>query len=86
MYFATTNPGETLPVPINDYWRNGITLLPSYGNSPYDAEVAISLIRSGKVAVNKLITHRLGLADAAKGFQLVASSGESIKVIIEPQK
>jgi len=86
MYFATTNPGETLPVPINDYWRNGITLLPSYGNSPYDAEVALTLICSGRVPVGKLITHRLGLAEAAQGFQLVASSGESIKVIIEPQR
>jgi L-iditol 2-dehydrogenase len=86
MYFATTGPGETLPVPINDYWRNGITLLPSYGNAPYDGEVAISLIRSGRVPVNKLITHRLGLAETPKGFQLVAGSGESIKVIIEPQR
>ncbi len=86
MYFATTGPGETLPVPINDYWRNGITLLPSYGNSPYDGEVAISLIHSGRVPVKKMITHRLGLAEAAQGFQLVASAGESIKVIIEPQR
>jgi L-iditol 2-dehydrogenase len=86
MYFATTNPGETLPVPINDYWRNGITLMPSYGNSPYDAEAAIALIRSGRVPVSKLITHRLGLAEAAQGFQLVAGAGESIKVILEPQR
>ena len=86
MYFATTNPGETLPVPINDYWRNGITLMPSYGNSPYDAEAAIALIRSGRVPVGKLITHRLGLAEAAQGFQLVAGAGESIKVILEPQQ
>ena len=86
MYFATTNPGETLPVPINDYWRNGITLMPSYGNSPYDAEAAIALIRSGRVPVGKLITHRLGLAEAAQGFQLVAGAGESIKVILEPQR
>jgi L-iditol 2-dehydrogenase len=86
MYFATTNPGETLPVPINDYWRNGITLMPSYGNSPYDGEAAISLIRSGRVPVGKLITHRLGLAEAAQGFQLVAGAGESIKVILEPQR
>ncbi len=86
MYFATTDPGVTLPVPINDYWRNGITLLPSYGNAPYDGEVAISLIRSGRVPVNKMITHRFGLAETPKGFQLVAGAGESIKVIIEPQR
>jgi L-iditol 2-dehydrogenase len=86
MYFATSNPGETLPVPINEYWRNGITLMPSYGNSPYDGEAALSLIRSGRVPVGKLITHRIGLAEAAQGFQLVAGAGESIKVMVEPQR
>jgi L-iditol 2-dehydrogenase len=60
--------------------------MPSYGNSPYDGEAAISLIRSGRVPVGKLITHRLGLAEAAQGFQLVAGAGESIKVILEPQR
>jgi hypothetical protein len=31
-----------------------------------------------------MITHRLGLAEAGRGFQLVASAGDSIKVIIDP--
>jgi L-iditol 2-dehydrogenase len=60
--------------------------MPSYGNSPYDGEAALSLIRSGRVPVGKLITHRIGLSEAAQGFQLVAGAGESIKVMIEPQK
>jgi L-iditol 2-dehydrogenase len=33
-----------------------------------------------------MITHRLGLAETFKGFQLVAEAKESIKVIIYPQK
>jgi threonine dehydrogenase-like Zn-dependent dehydrogenase len=33
-----------------------------------------------------MITHRFGLADAQKGFELVARAGDSIKVIVEPQK
>jgi L-iditol 2-dehydrogenase len=33
-----------------------------------------------------MITHRFGLADTVKGFQLVAEAQESIKVIIEPQR
>jgi len=84
--FATTEPGATLPVPINDFWRNEIRLMPSYGNSPRDAVVAIELIRSGRVAVRKMITHRLSLEEAGRGFALVAESGASMKVIIEPQK
>ena len=82
--FATTQPGVELSVPINDFWRNGIKLMPSYANSPYDANVAMELIRAGRVPVREMITHRLSLEDAALGFKLVAAADESIKVIIEP--
>ena len=84
--FATTEPGVDLSVPINEFWRNEIKLMPSYGNSPLDATVAIELIRSGRVPVGKMITHRLPLDKAGVGFQLVAEGGESLKVIIEPQR
>jgi L-iditol 2-dehydrogenase len=84
--FAPTEPGVDLPVPVNDFWRNGITLMPSYGNSPLDAVVAIELIRARRVPVHEMITHRLSLAETGLGFQLVAEAGESIKVIIEPQR
>ena len=82
--FAATEPGIELPVPINDFWRNSITLLPSYGGSPSDCAEAIELIRTKRVSVSDLITHRLPLKEAQKGFKLVAESRESIKVIIEP--
>jgi L-iditol 2-dehydrogenase len=86
LFFATTDPGIEIPVPVNEFWRNGITLLPSYGNSPYDATVAIKLIRSGRIPVDNLITHKISLDKAQEGFRLVAESNESIKVIIEPHK
>jgi len=38
------------------------------------------------VRVREMITHRLGLAEAGLGFQLMAEGGDSIKVIIEPQR
>jgi len=84
--FAPTDPGIELPLPVNDFWRNSITVLPSYANSPYDAEVAIELIRAGRVPVSDMITHRLGLAETGEGFRLVAEAKESIKVIIDPQR
>jgi L-iditol 2-dehydrogenase len=86
LFFAPTEPGVELPVPVNDFWRNGITLMPSYGNSPLDAVVAIELIRARRVPVGEMITHRLSLAETGLGFQLVAEAGESIKVIIEPYR
>ncbi|MCJ7664143.1 MAG: hypothetical protein MUO24_07855, partial [Desulfobacterales bacterium] len=73
-------------VPVNEFWRNGITLMPSYGGSPLDICVAIDLIRARRLPVQEMITHRLGLAETGLGFHLVAEGGESIKVIIEPQR
>ena len=86
LFFAVTDPGIDLPIPVNEFWRNEIKLMPSYGNSPYDAAVAIELIRAGRIPVQKLITHRLSLAETGLGFRLVAEAKESMKVIIEPHK
>jgi L-iditol 2-dehydrogenase len=84
--FAPTDPGVELPIPVNDFWRNSITVMPSYANSPYDATVALELIRAGRVPVREMITHRLPLAETGVGFKLVATAEESMKVIIEPQR
>lgn len=82
--FAPTQPGVTLPVPINDFWRNGITILPSYGGSPRDIMIAMGLIRARRVPVEEMITHRLPLEQAGEGFRLVAEASESIKVLLLP--
>ncbi|OGP82168.1 MAG: alcohol dehydrogenase [Deltaproteobacteria bacterium RBG_16_54_11] len=86
LFFAPTGPGMELPVPVNEFWRKGITLMPSYGGGPLDICVAIDLIRARRVPVHEMITHRLGLAETGLGFRLVAEGGESIKVIVEPQR
>lgn len=87
LFFATTNPGTTTPVPLNElFWRTEITLTSSYGGSPGDYQTALDLIAARTIPVAKIITHRLSLAEAGKGFQLVAEGQNSIKVIIEPQK
>jgi L-iditol 2-dehydrogenase len=84
--FATTEPQVRLSVPINDFWRNEIKLMPSYGNAPLDAMEAIELIRTKRIPVEKMITHRLSLDQTGLGFDLVESAAESLKVIIEPNR
>ncbi|MBU0503026.1 MAG: zinc-dependent dehydrogenase [Candidatus Omnitrophota bacterium] len=80
--FAPTEPGIDLPLPVNDFWRKGIKIMPSYGNSPADAVMAIDLLRSGRITVARLITHRLSLEEAALGFRLVSEGKDCIKVIL----
>ncbi len=86
LFFAPTDPGVALPVPVQAFWRNNIRLVHSYGSSPADTAVAIELLRSGTVSVGPMITHRFDLADAQEGFRLVAESAASIKVILEPHR
>ena len=45
------DPGMDLSIPINEFWRNSIKVMSSYANSPYDLEVAMELIRGGRVDV-----------------------------------
>ncbi len=86
LFFAPTAPGVELPIPVNEFWRQGMKLLTSYGGSPSDLSLALELIRARRVPVADMITHRLGLAETGLGFKLVADAGESIKVIIEPER
>ncbi len=86
LFFAPTND-EEITVPINKlFWRNEVTMTSSYAGSEKDHLDAMELIRSGKVAVRDMITHRFGLKDTVKGFQLTAHPDKSIKVVIEPHK
>ena len=86
LFFAPTDPGADLPVPVSDFWRKSIKLMPSYGASPLDITMAIQLIQAGKVLVHQMITHRLSLGETGLGFRLAAEAKESIKVIIEPHR
>jgi len=87
LFFAPTEPGVSVPISVNDlFWRNEVTLTSSYGGSPADYAAALELIQAGKIRVREMITHRLGLAEAGLGFQVVARAQDSLKVIIQPQR
>jgi len=86
LLFAPPMPGTQIPVPLGDLWKDEITVTMTYAGSPDDIKDAIELLWTKKVIVSDMITHRFCLADVGKGFELVAKAGESIKVIIEPQK
>ena len=87
LFFAPTEPGVNISVPINDvFFRNDVTLTTTYAGAPANLASALELIGAGSVRVGEMITHRLGLAEAALGFKLTAEAGDSLKVIIDPQR
>ena len=87
LFFAAAEKDVTITIPVTDlFYKNDITLTTSYAGSPADYATALELIRSKRFKFKEMITHRLSLAETGLGFQLVAAAGESIKVIIEPQR
>jgi L-iditol 2-dehydrogenase len=83
LFFAVPKPEETIPVDFNYFWRNDISFQTTYGAAPLDNKQSMELIRSGRVQVDDLITHRLSLDDIAEGFNL-AVKGDCLKVLIKP--
>lgn len=84
LFFAPTEPGIEIAFPLFDLWNKQIKMVSTYAGNPEDINSAIDLIKSKKVNVVDMISHKLPLSEAAKGFQLVAKAQESIKVILEP--
>lgn len=85
VFFAPPNNGAGVSIPIADLWKNEVTILTSYAAAPTDITTAMELISSHTIAVSDIITHRMGLKEIGKGFQLVERAQDSLKVIINPQ-
>lgn len=84
IFFAVPKPGVTLEIPINDYWRNEVTIMTSYGAAPEDLDESYEYIKSKKFNVVDLISHRYTLTNIGEAFRVVCDANESMKVIIEP--
>lgn len=87
LVFASADEGFNLLLPMNDFfWRSERSIISSYAANPDEHREALKLIKSRKINVKDMITHRFGLDEIQKGFKLVNEARESIKVIIEPNK
>jgi len=89
LLFAPTDPDFSIPISVNDlFFRNDVTLTTSYAGSPADYRIALELIRSRRIGVQEMITHRLSLEETHLGFHLITHPQEqsSIKIIIEPHQ
>jgi L-iditol 2-dehydrogenase len=84
VFFAVPGPEAQVIFPANAFWTQEIRVLTSYYCGPPDIEESMRLLAAGAIEVDSLVTHRLPLAETARGFALVLA-GAAIKVIIHPQ-
>ncbi|HLF06523.1 MAG TPA: zinc-binding dehydrogenase, partial [Thermoplasmata archaeon] len=84
LFFASPAPEIRTQYPVFDVWKNEVTIVNTYGASPHDMETSVELIRSGRVQVGDLISHRFPMDGIGEAFRLVAAAGESMKVVLKP--
>lgn len=80
MLFAI--PNKNISIPVEDFWRNELGIVSSYGAAPVDLEKALGLISDGRIDVSDMITHRLKLEDIQKGFKIAGEAKDSLKVVL----
>lgn len=82
MLFAI--PNKNICIPSEDFWRNELSLISSYGAAPVDLEGALELIKDGRINVRDMITDRVRLDDIQRGFKIAGEGKESMKVVVVP--
>ncbi len=82
LLFGVAPPSAQLRVSPYDIYRREISLVGSFTN-PFTFDAALALLRTGRLQVAQLISHRLPLAELPKGLDLLASH-RATKVMIEP--
>jgi len=86
IFFAVPKPGINIEIPINAYWRNEVVIMTSYGAAPEDLDESYEWIKSKKIEVVDIISHRFPLSKVGEAFRVVCEADESMKVILEPDK
>ena len=82
IFFAV--PQTIIEIPIDDFWREEVLIMTSYGAAPEDLDEAYNWIKSKKIKVVDLISHRFPLSMVGEAFNVVCEASESLKVILEP--
>jgi L-iditol 2-dehydrogenase len=86
LLFAPPPPDVSFKINLNMLWSNQLTITTSYAASPQDLMRSLEFIRTKKVSVENMVTHKLGLEDINVGFKMVEQGGKPLKVIIEPHR
>lgn len=79
--FAVPEPGHTVPIDFGAIFFREVSIQSTYSAGPNDTRAALAMIADGHIDPDSVITHRVGLSDAAQAYEL-ARSGEAIKVVV----
>lgn len=74
---------DSTSVPIGDIWLKNITITAGVANIQGHMDEVIELIYHGRIDPKVMISHRLPLSEAPKGYELFDAK-EALKVVLDP--
>jgi L-iditol 2-dehydrogenase len=80
--FTPTPTGVTTELDMGELYFREINLVPSYSCGPQDTRLAYELLQSGRVQVEKLITHRFPLDQVQEAYATARRGGPALKVLV----
>jgi L-iditol 2-dehydrogenase len=84
LLFGIPGPGETSHLDLNQvFWRKELQLVSSYGPGHVPFSEPLRLMQEGLIDCGRLITHIVPFSDVQRGFELVSSAGQSLKVVLD---
>ena len=83
VFFGGCAPGTTVRLDTRRVHYEELTLLGAFHHTPATIQRAVSLLESGALVPDRLITHRMTLDRVKEALALMAKS-EALKVLIEP--
>src|SRR5262249_1400528 len=81
--FTPTPSGLMTALDLGDLYFREINLVPSYSCGPEDTQAAYQLLRQSRIQPERLISHRFGLDDVQRGYDIARQGGRALKVLIQ---
>jgi len=74
---------DAAQMPIGDMWLKNITITAGVANIQGHMDEVLELIRDGRIDPKVIISHRLALSEAPKGYEMFEAK-EALKVVLDP--
>ncbi len=83
VFFGGCPPETVLDIDFDMIYKGEMTLLGSYSSTPLEQFRALEMLKSGRLRVEKLITHRFKLHELPEAVEVASDPKKGLKVIID---
>ena len=86
LLFGAPPPGSLAELPISRIFYDEVRITPSYSASERDIETSIKILGSGRIAVERIVSHIFELERVEEAFRTARDVERAIKVIVVSSK